>query len=86
MKRAPNPPGARGPRKAPGTRQRLEPLRQKATINLRKPRRLTGEELTRLIPIDAERLTWLEAASILMTWDPENWDPWYPKRRRRAKA
>jgi hypothetical protein len=86
MIRAPRSPGPKGARNAPGARPKLEPLRQKATIKLRKPRRLTGEELDRLIPIDAEQLTWLEAASILMTWDPENWDPWNPKKRRRAKV
>jgi len=86
MIRSPRIPGPKGARMAPGARQKLEPCRQKATIRLRKPRKLTGEELDRLIPLDAAQLTWLEAASILMTWDPENWDPWYPKKRRRART
>lgn len=46
-----------------------------ATLHLKNPRRLTPKERYIITTKPMERLTWKEAASMLMTMAPEEWDP-----------
>jgi len=80
MTRAPGPKGPRKAVKAHEKGKRAE-VRPKATILLREPRRLTEDERSLLASKPSELLTWQEAASILMTIDPEHWDPDYRRKR-----
>ena len=57
--------------------------KQKRPINslmIRKPRRLTEAEQNLLASKGLDRLTWQEAASMLMTINPAHWDLEYRRK------
>jgi hypothetical protein len=57
-----------------------------ASLIIRKPRRLTEEEQNLLAAKGLDNLTWQEAASMLMTLNPEDWDLDYRRKHPKSKG